>query len=190
MNVYTVDLGALMNTIGSRDTVLFETVIAESEADEWTVAWVDPERGQHDLPYPIALRTVIDGGPFDSQQGHVYLKAFESICHHLGTEFSGTTFHLSWQDKLDKAFDRLGMNISVFDLMYGEGIAIFRDLDSAGVGWWPKGDCAAALDQWARPRNVITRATLRRAVLDDIGGYVNWLHESQRVDRDIVAFWG
>ncbi|MFR9751618.1 hypothetical protein ACL02S_11330 [Nocardia sp. 004] len=199
MHVYLVDSDVIEEAIYSEDTELFEAIIADwsdddgddessgNESDGDDEDWDD--EGE-DLDPEIALRALIDGGPFEEEYGRSYLEAYESICDHFGEYFCDITFHLGWQPKVNEAFAELGMELSMNHLLFGGACTcVFPAPDWGGDGCWTKEECAKALEQWEASDPAV-RAALDPAVLKDVECHVGWLRESKRTGKDIYVVWG
>ncbi|MFE6923113.1 hypothetical protein ACFVAV_18945 [Nocardia sp. NPDC057663] len=185
----------MTNAVGSKDMALFDAIVAtwpdELLEDDLDIEDDDEDDEEEyvDLPSPVALRAVIDGGPFLAEHGPSYIGAYESLCEHLGDDLDHMTFHMGWVENVDQAFAALGMNLALSDLVYGGELDEDLDYpDCAGHGSWSKEACAEAVQRWDALDSAIL-AKVDSQALSSVEHHLEWLREATRRGKDIVAVW-
>ncbi|MFC9997757.1 hypothetical protein [Nocardia sp. NPDC127526] len=189
MTVYLVDRTTVNAAIGSKDEALYEAI---------TKNWHDSEEaserifgcGDVALDAKSALRAVINGGPYTEDCGYAYLQACERICAYFGEDIDEEDFHHSFQERLDKAFGKLGMDDeSRIDLLYSfasnHGLP---EPDGANGGSWGRQLCTDQLEQWENSDPAV-RAGLRADVRENLESRIEWMRAAKTADKDIMVFW-
>ncbi|GAB4587841.1 DUF7691 family protein [Nocardia sp. IFM 10818] len=189
MTVYLVDRATVEAAIGSKDETLFKAI-----AEHWHESEEDGERmcgcGDVALDAKSALRAVINGGPYTEDCGYAYLDACERICAYFGEDIDEEDFHHSFQERLDKAFGRLGMDDEGrIDLLYSfasrHGLP---EPDGANGGSWGNQLCADQLERWENSDPAV-RARLRVDVHEDLESRIKWMRAAKAANKDIMVFW-
>ncbi|MFD0363656.1 hypothetical protein ACFQZZ_19585 [Nocardia sp. GCM10030253] len=193
LSLYIVDLDTVAGVVGSKDDGHFERISVECAA---AMAQLDEDYAEHiadGAPTAVqALRTVIDGGPFDQRYANDYLDVYESMCSVLGAELDNLwgPLDFGWPARVDKGLAALGMRVSVRAFAGNRLPAGLPHPTQAGCGEWTERDCLAALDRWTAtlPEQ---RAALEPDVLEGIEDCVAWMQEVKRFPgTSIVGFWG
>ena len=151
---YLVPADRLLGLIGSGDRQ-FLAEIAEQQADR--IAELDENFDDHRdedeeddsarLGTLEAIGEIIDGKPIHEHLGHVYGYAFERICDHLGellpNSYAGG--RSAWVDRIDAHLGRLGLGLSLTNLIYrGPPTPLPDPDDYPFIGHWTASEVAAA----------------------------------------------
>ncbi|MEV6430719.1 hypothetical protein [Nocardia sp. NPDC051463] len=193
LSLYIVDLNTVDEVVGSKDDGHFARISTECAE---TMAQLDEDyAGQIADGAPSAaqaVRTVIDGGPFEHRHANDYLDVYESMCSVFGAALDDLwgPLQFDWPAKVDKGLAALGMRVSVRAFAGNRLPAALPHPTLAGCGEWAEQDCLAALDRWAAtlPEQ---RAALEPDVLEGIEDCVAWMREVKRFPgTSIVGFWG
>lgn len=192
---YVVDLDTLHGSIGSQDDKLRRMIGGrfKEHLDHFENQFAGVDEDDRPSIYQ-AIRTVIDGGPFDDRHGTWYGYAYKWICEFYGRPQPNPAFSpmkAGWLETVDEGLAGLGVTaVRVEDLSYGSPpspLPVSLEM-VPGYGEWSLADCRKALEQW-EAATVERRAALAFELREPAENCMAWCKTAVTAERGVAAFF-
>ncbi|MFF5704479.1 hypothetical protein ACFY7H_18540 [Streptomyces sp. NPDC012794] len=185
LSVYLLDLNATHALVGSRDDALLE-IVRERFADDLARAddWFDTEIERGAPTACEALRAVVYGGPFSTDQEHAfqYAYAYKRLCGLTGSFLDNSAFcpyRGDWLAMVDAGLRALGIDaVSVEDFDFADLPGGLPYTYTPGCGEWTYEQCVKALEQFEETKRRGHVPLLERAVAEAVEDVLGWLRQA------------
>ncbi|MEU0490087.1 hypothetical protein ABZ249_12725 [Nocardiopsis sp. NPDC006139] len=192
LTAYVVDLDVLHASVGSGDDKLRRMIGGRFKQH---LEHFDAQFSGLDLlPVRDAIRAVIEGGPFEPDQGTMYNYAYKWICEFHGRYLDNNDFspmRAGWPETVDEGLGAVGVTaVSVAEFGYGRApdpVPAPSDF-VPGYGEWSTERCRKALEQWGAADDG-AKAALDPDVLQAAESCMGWCRAADAAGRGVAGFF-
>ncbi|MET9713161.1 hypothetical protein ACFW3Z_08685 [Nocardiopsis alba] len=195
LSPYVVDLDVLHSGIGSKDDKLRRMIGGRFKKhldfdDQQFDSLI--EEGAPNIR--DAIRTVIEGGPFDDRHGTMYSYAYKWMCEFHGRFQVNGDFcpmKYDWLEMVDEGLEQIGVTaVDVSSFSHGSVPSpIPSPVDLVpGYGEWSLEQCREALEQWEAATDE-AKSAVDSEVLHAIETCMGWCRNATALERGVAAFF-
>ncbi|CAL9350429.1 hypothetical protein SUDANB121_00466 [Nocardiopsis dassonvillei] len=191
LTAYVVDLDVLHRSVASEDDRLRRMIGGrfKRQLEHFDGQFAGPDL----LPVREAIRAVIEGGPFDPEQGTMYGYAYRWICEFHGRFLDNSDFspmRAGWLETVGEGMRALGVTaVDVEDFGLGHAPEPIPAPDFLPCyGEWSPERCRKALEQWESATDT-DRAGLDPYVLQAVEACMGWCRTADAAGRGVAGFF-